>query len=391
MHRKLLSLFLLLFFGNVFVCTVFSQKSSPTGLAVEITSYSGRPPAYQAVADSEAKAGWSWTPLFRRVPDFQIPAGSLPIRAVKTVSYLEGEKVKIIISVLRGEKTFDKEETVAKYSVRENERITIKELANFGVVPFEIAIVRVAPSVAVLPSIVNKTNSIQVTSTEPNFSTLPSYKIKFLNTSAKAVSALTTEVMVNGQVRISGMPQGKKGMPLMEPGATFELVMNSPLEFKQPVNGEVPPAQTNQEFVISSVIFEDGTYEGDTIKAARFHAYALGRKVQLKRIIALLQKTIENTTQLPDLDKLDKQIEGLGKEIDNESFIMLTNNFPSLTEKEKILLRSAVESPLSSIKFDTRKELNDFRNSNSNANADAIRVKLSEIKEQYQNWLMHLP
>jgi hypothetical protein len=391
MYKKLTPVFLILFLGNIFGLAAFAQKSSPTGLTLEINFYKGRPPAYQTVAESATEAGWAWYSLFKRIPDFQISADSLPVRAVKIVPYLEKDAVKINVSVFTGRKIHEKEETVGVYSVRENERVTIKDLARFGVEPFEIAVVRVASAASVLPSVVNKTNSLQITGIEPIFSTLPSYKIRMLNTSAKAVSAFTFETTVNGQRRLSGLPQGGKGKPLIESGATFEKEISNSLEHKQPLNGQIPPVQENQILVISSVIFDDGTYEGDAKNAAGFRAFTLGRKVQLKKIIALLQKATETDAQISVLDNLDKQFAALGREVDDVSFNELVKEFPTLTEKEKTNLRISAEVASNGIQAETRKELQIFRNNNSTANADSIRAWLATATEQYQNWLVRLP
>ncbi|MDQ3749993.1 MAG: hypothetical protein M3367_13435 [Acidobacteriota bacterium] len=97
---------------------------------------------------------------YNLLPNFRTSAERLPVQAVKLISYLENGVVKIKVKVFTGQKSFEKEEDVAIYSMRENERISVKELANFGVAPFEVAVVRVAPSVSTLPAVENKTTSL---------------------------------------------------------------------------------------------------------------------------------------------------------------------------------------------------------------------------------------
>jgi len=382
MCRKTI-LFLILILGNLFGLPGFAQKSSPSGLALEITFFKGRPPAHQSVAASAAEAKWAWYSLFNRLTNFQSSADRLPVRAVKFVPYLEKDVVKINVTVFTGNKSFENEEVVGVYSARENERITIKELEAFGVEPFEIAVIPVAPSTSVLPSIVNKTSSLQVTGIEPNFSTLPSYKITMLNNSEKAISAFTFETAVNGQRQLSGMPQGENGEPLIKAGGEFEKEIPNALENRKSSSEQIPSVQANQTFIISSVIFDDGSYEGNAQSAAQFRAFALGRKLQLKQIIAFIQ-----ANEKSELNALAEQALKLGTSVDEMEFNELLKDFPALNENEKSNLRNAVEIASDRIKREFVKDLEmQLQKSASNS----VSIWLSLTKEQYQNWMRKLP
>ncbi len=107
--------------------------------------------------------------------------------------------MKVRVSVFTGEKFHDKEVFVADLEIREDERKSVKELTEFGVEPFELAVVRDIPTVASLPTIVNKTASLQV-AVEPNFSLLPNFKMKLLNNSNKAVVAFAFEMVAGNNV-----------------------------------------------------------------------------------------------------------------------------------------------------------------------------------------------
>ncbi|MCA1638495.1 MAG: hypothetical protein LC768_09215, partial [Acidobacteria bacterium] len=355
MNRKMSLVFVGLFLVNAFGLAGFAQKNSPGELVLEITFLNGRPPAYQTISESAANSKWAWYSLFKRTPDFQIPAGGLPVRAVKFVPYFEKDSVKINVSVLTGQKFHDEEKVVGAYSARENERIVIKELKNFGVEPFEIAVVRVAPSASVLPSVINKTNSLQVIGVEPNFSTLPTYKLRLLNTSDKAISAFAFETLVNNQKRLSGMPQGTQGAALIEAGETFEkLIPNSLQNVKMP-DGAVPTVQPNQTIVITMVVFADGSYEGEMFAAAGFRGFLVGRKTALKQIINILQP---NTKP----ENLARQMSNLQITLDEADFAALLKEFSALSEKEKANLRVPVEVAVSGVKKDFLRQLEEAQN-----------------------------
>ncbi len=199
------------------------KPSKETGIALEVTYEDGRAPSYQAVPWASAQRGWVWYGRFGRVAGWQLPAGAQPIRAVRIVPFLDEDAVRMTVSVLRGEKFHDAEDTVGSYSARENETITILELKDFGVEPFQIKVVRVAPLAPALPAIVNHTKSLEVVGIESIVSTLPTYKVTLRSLSDKNIYAMQINVQEGDKRQLTGMPQGKEGEPLIKAGALFEL------------------------------------------------------------------------------------------------------------------------------------------------------------------------
>lgn len=382
-------LFLLVVLGNIFGLSAFAQTSSvPSGFAMEITFLKGRPPAYQAVPTSSVPGpAGAWYTLFNRIPDFKTSGDRLPVRAVKFVPYLENDLIKFNVSVYTGIKFHENEETVGVYSAHENERVTIKELKDFGVEPFEITILRVAPAASDLPQVINKTNSLQIAGVEPNFSTLPTYKIRLVNNSQKTVSALTYETQVDGRMRLSSMPHDERANPLIKTGGMFEKTITNALEYKKSSDGLIPAVLANQTFVITSVIFEDGSYEGDAQAAILYRAFMLGDKLQLKRILAFIQ-SYENKRAEPDLNQLAEQALKLEIKVDITEANQLSKDFPDLNEKQKASVSAAAEISTRKLKNDFVKDLElQLRKSNPTAALNWLGL----VKKEYQNWLKRLP
>lgn len=395
MNKKLSTILLILCFGNIFGFAQqiskekTAEKVAPTGLVLEVNFYKGKPPGFVTIGDTLQTMRWAWYAWFERVPNFPTSAEKPPVQAVKFIPSVENGTVTVKVRVFLGQKTFEKEEPIALYSMREGERVTVKELSNYGVVPFEIAVVRVTPTVsAALPAIENKTTSLQVTAMEPTFSTLPSYKISILNNSNKAVSAFTSEMTETGRRRMSGMPQKKYNENLIEPGATWTSDIRIPLENKKSENGEVPKPTDGLTFVITSVVFADGSYEGDASGAALFRAFTLGRKIQAKRIVALLEE-FENVSAF-NLNKFLEQSAKLETTAGDAEFGALLKQFPALNEREKTELRAAVEDVAEQdVKMEfaqgTEKSLRQLE-------TDAARlIYLKKLKGKYQDWLTRLP
>src|SRR5437764_6430238 len=102
---RLFGLFIFLTFGlTAPAVKMYAQQgtSGPTGLALEITYYPGRDPGYQPVPGPDAKPSGAWFGLFRRIDSWQAPAGAQPIEAVRVISRVEGDAVRVTVSTLSG-------------------------------------------------------------------------------------------------------------------------------------------------------------------------------------------------------------------------------------------------------------------------------------------------
>src|SRR5687768_12775105 len=97
-------------------------------------------------------------------------------------------------------------------------------------------------------------------------------------------------MLVNGRLRSSGMPQNKDGEPLILAGATYEFKRELNNDALQSGGGYAPEPAPNQAVVIRTAIFDDGTYEGDAKYAGQYRGFALGRRTQLARLIALYRE-----------------------------------------------------------------------------------------------------
>jgi hypothetical protein len=364
-------------------------RPAPTGLALEITFYQGKAPAYQAVPSPEAKPTGAWYAMFGRVLSWQPPVDALPVKAVNILPRLEGDTVRIAVSVHLGVKFFEKEEMVATYDVRENEAVSTTELTRFGVVPFDIKLVRVKP-VAVEPlPVLNGTTSLSVTGVEVVRSTLPSYKVTVQNLSDKAVAALGAEVHVNGRRQISSMRQGEDGARLMGAGATYKFYVAGANSAQMTQGAYAPEQPPNQEIHITMVVFDDGSYEGDPETAASFRGFQAGRKVQVERLVALLQKAWDAPAadDAATLEQLKTQAASLGTNADRAALDALQRDFPALRQH----LRMNLEVAESGVKTDFLKEIERFEKSGAQAaDGKAFRAWLGEKKARYEKWLSNL-
>src|ERR1041385_8229048 len=88
---------------------VFAQQdvSPPTRLALEVTFYPGRNPAYSTVPGPDSKPTGAWYALFARISSWQPPAGAQPVEAVRVISRVAGDAVSVTVSTLSGKKALE--------------------------------------------------------------------------------------------------------------------------------------------------------------------------------------------------------------------------------------------------------------------------------------------
>lgn len=376
---------------------VSSQQQSPTDLALEVTYDKSRPPTYQTILGPDAKHASAWYALFGHIPSWQPPAGSLPVRAVYIVPRLEGDSVRVAVSVYLGVRFHEKEVPVGNYLIRENEEIGTGELTQFGVEPFQIKLVRVLALSTAIPQVVNKTQSIAVTGVEANNSTFPSYKLRLRNLSGKNVLALGIYVLANGCEKSSSLPHRKEGQPIIEAGSEYEkdyeLGVSAVNDAGTTNGGYVPDAPPDQEILISTAVFEDGSYEGDAKVAASFRAFVIGRKIQIGRLIPLIQDAL-NDKDLHGrqaVEAFKARVGALSGEVSMSVVGELRKEFPSLDENAKANLKSSIEVALNGVKFDLLKDIQEFEKAGSqSSDANAFRMWLSKKKERYEKWLARL-
>ena len=298
------------------------------GLVVEVMHFKGRPLAYQAL-DS-----WSWYGAFQISAGWKLAANEIPIHAVKITLGQQDGVVKARVTVLRG-KNMDKEDLVTDASVLPGQKTIVRELLNVGVEPFELQIVRAPSTVADPPTMTNKTKSLEV-SVEPNQSTIPSFVARFLNNSAKPVTSFSYFTSVDGRTVMSGAPSSRTGAVLIQPGETYQQTFRYATKPTPTSTGEMPQVQSNLVLNITSVVFADGTYEGEAHPAAMFLAGKLGEKTQLRSFL--------DRVRAKGADMSEGDVEAAIATVNLDALAAeIIKKFPGLTAQEKAQLRDSAD------------------------------------------------
>jgi hypothetical protein len=269
-----------------------STQATPSAratLKLEVNYNPATSRAYIDIRGLEAKPAWVWFTRFVRIPGWRLPHGALPIRAVRLEPQFNGETTEVTVTLLRGQRSVtEQEELVGKVRLDLGEHRILNELEAFGIEPFDIAVTDVASLMPSQPVFDIRVSAIEIADVKAENVPLPAYRIKFKNLTTKSILALKLDT-ADGE---SALFQGEEGRPLIEPGEVHEHYI--PVVRAVQRGAEVVPGSAEvNTIIISSVVFGDGTFDGDAGPACSFESMLPGRTLWLKQAIALLEKQIE--------------------------------------------------------------------------------------------------
>jgi hypothetical protein len=370
------------------------EVSPPTRLALEVTFYPGRNPAYLTVPGADSKPSGAWYALFARVASWQPPAGAQQIEAVRVISRVEGDAVLVTVSTLSGSKALENEQRVGTYLIRETEKISIDDLKRFGIEPFQIKLVRVSPNIPPVPPVRLKgVESLVVINSMAKETTLPSYRIILRNQSNKNIVGLGVDVVSGGRVQITSKPRGIDGQPLIAAGKEYWLTVAAPNRAQPTVDGFVPTSPSDQQIQIKAAVFDDGTYEGDAATAAAVRGYRAGEKMVLPKLIPLLESALNssNANLTEALKNLESQVSSVGSDADPQIVRTLTAEFPQPSDARRREIKATMEVTATTIKSTLLKEIGTLENEGAQTlTVDLYRAWLTKTRDRYEKWLSRL-
>lgn len=384
------------------VCFLVSPKvlvaqesaPTPTRLALEVTYYPGRKPAYQTVqvADSQQQGGWY--ALFGHIASWRPIADAPVIRAVRLVPRIEGDAVRVIVSTMWGEKALNNEQRVASYLIRENEKIHIEELRQFGIEPFGIKLIRVAPNLTPVPPVILKgVASLVVINAVSVDMTLPSYRITLFNQSGKDIVGLAVDVATGTKIETTARPRSQYGKTLIAAGKTYELQVPAPVRAQETPNGYAPGTLSNPEILIKAVVFEDGTFEGDPESAAEIRGYRAGEKMELPGLIAAADKALTSPSANVSeaLRNLEVEVSSLSSDVEPVLLKSLASEFPELGKEAAQKIKIAVQVSAIGTKTKLLNDIHKLQGEGTQAlTANEYREWLNKTRDLYTQWLARL-
>ena len=383
-HFKLLVSVLVLGASTASLRAQTSQQINTSNpLVLEVQFLSGRPPSYQGVPRTEGKE-WVWYGLFGKTASAPEAANLPPVSAVRLTPWMSGDTVTIRVSAIREFR--DADDPVGVYQAHEGEILTIDSLKKVGVDPFVIRVTRVALTETNPIPVINQTKSLEVLSIEPLLSSLPAARITMRNSSAKDIVALGVKTTRGQEPQRSGMPQNQEGQPLIKAGGTYEFKEMVPVRAEKVPGGYQPIVPSGLTFTIETLVFADGTYEGNALIAARHRSYVCGHRSELKRLIPILEAVLleadANTQKVAA--NLHERILAESMALDESDFADLAQQFPAADQNE--LRRTASAG----VDLTRKKLLDEIARFEQGRASQDFRVWLKEATARYSAWLGRL-
>jgi len=391
MKRSQLRRLVLALFGVCCLASASAAQEKPSeqpaaDLLLKVVRFEGERPQFDAVPCR------FWTPIFHRVATEKPPKNSLPIQAVQIVARLENDRVRVNVSLLRGERFPDHEEAVASYLVSVEKQVTVRELAEFGVEPYQIGVVKMDAPEAVALAVVNHTQSIEVGGVKVDFTKAKALKYTLHNLSDKDVLAVSLDTTREGRRWATGMQFDREGRALIKPGGVYAGSM--PVVSATPgagAGGYVP--LTPDTFVIAGVAFADGSYEGDAGTAVAVRSIRAGDKIQLTRIVALLRQALaapdSNTTEARA--RFRESVAALGCDADAAAFAEVSAQHPEFASDGQRIARGGAEVAMSGRKKELLEALDAFEKAGAaSPGAGDFGAWLKGRLERYEAWLSRL-
>jgi hypothetical protein len=351
---------------------------SPLVLAVVFNPDS--PPQYQPLPDG---SGFMYS-RFARIKNSQQTAMSRTVSAVYVTSTMEGEEVTVRVAVLYG-KSMDAGTLLGTYHARENEKLVVSALTRFGIEPFEITLVRTAPIVPSAPKLENNTKALDIVSVQPEGLSLPSYQLTLRNVSAKNVSAIMINVVEDKSHVGGAFLQGEEGQPLIAAGNLYTAVNLLVTKSEITAGGYVPSASGPISIVVTTAIFDDGTYEGAVGPALMFQTFVLGRRTVFKKLVTFLERQIAELEDQPDvIAQFKERLLALRYEIDDNDAKELLGPFPNARASKR-----SAEGTIHFLQRQLVADLNSYAATPA-AQRPGFKSWLVSTRQKYAAWLSRI-
>jgi hypothetical protein len=311
------------------------------------------------------------------------------------VSYIEvtaafqGGMWRVKVSVTFGRFYDAGKKELAAYQLREGEPAQVTEINQYGLEPFDVSVVRVERAPAVRPTVVNRTSSIVVSNVA--VADLPApYRISFKNVSGKAVQTFELVASSGKGRRTLTWPEGRREHPLIEAGGEYEVEMPSEQQVKDPATSRFVSEQLHV-IEVNTVVFTDGTYEGNPDLAGLQNAMMFGTSTQLDRILSLMREAQGIADAESALAQLKADVSSLSEIVDPTAFAVLKSRFPSLSVGRKEDLRGSAQRKMHDVKAGLKREILEFERARGRAESESFKSWLEKEKAAYEKWRASLP
>lgn len=279
------------------------------------------------------------------------------------------------------------EQPAADLMLGTNERAEVGGLERFGISPFRVGVVKVMGQLARKPYVRNKTQSISLEQSEVGMLPEP-HRLTLRNNSDKQVLAIQYNSFKDNRFLFLRWVENGPTQPLIKAGDVYRLeVLSQDLTCGDPDGYR---ASQSDRIDIVSVVFADGSYEGEPGLAALIRGQAIGNKKQLQRVVAALENLSEGHESNPA--ELIYHLRLLYQELDDaaEPYLAerLQNSLPPTYGPDSIVpLTNLIRSGQHEIRSSLQNDAWALDMMVKTQNAEAIRALCARTVAKYKKWL----
>jgi hypothetical protein len=337
--------------------------------ALEISEPNGHSPRYMPIWER----GVSSTLSSERRPDWKSTDPQHPqATASRLVVKVEGDTVVLTATVILGPFDFSDtprslegvpQEELAKYTLRLNESVTLRELEQFGLLPTTVKVVTVKPSVPTPLQVRSMVPSIRIDAVEED--QRESYKVTLRNLSPRAVTGLAYGPEDNSG---GGQTGGDASHPILLPGATYELRVSFGHSGRMTSAGFVEDVKPFPGYLITGALFDDDSFEGESLAVAEMEVSHLAFRVQSERAEQLVDSIIQDETIDDDakIARIRSEVPKLSEEPDPSILAGIHARHPDLPRNADKFLSPMLKGGFSNGKQTVLYALRDYERNNKN-------------------------
>jgi len=318
----------------------------------------------------------SWTPLFPRIPSWRPPPGTLPVEAVKIVHVRTTDRVRVDVSVLRGS-PHQKEDPVETLYVTRERPVRSERLREFGVEPVSFSLVPLTPTLLIPPQVVNKTAGLDVAHIEPVMQGRPGYRVSIRNLTTKPAVMCFLKAYKDSQFSWSKRQDQQDGSAVIEPGDTFVFTAPGSSGSTASDAGWAPSSIDTIE--LTAVLWDDGTFEGEPGEVEAALLSYIGRRAQLDRVVAMMQRVAGEGLAAPDAKaRLKAHFETLPVRVDSTTRAGALARLESVVATPSLNFERIMEAAQAYVRTNALKDLE-----NAPSASDGFAAWHQEILQQY--------
>lgn len=233
------------------------------------------------------RTGGMWTPEFPRIAGAETTRNGLPLSTLDVKHVMDGEDVVLTVSLSYGGPGRN---TVTVDTVRLSAQapMQIDALRRHGVEPIRVSLVAIPASASYAPSVTSASPRLFVRA-EPVGSNASAYRVLLTNDAAVPLMWLQYKAYRGDRVAIVGWPKGRRSHPLVLPGADYAFEFTTSGGAVDTPDGERWTPIDRIE--IASLIWQDGTVEGDPQPAAMQRRFDQRRAAEIAAVLQILRRT----------------------------------------------------------------------------------------------------